>query len=586
MTGLRKAFVFLRPYRVHVTAAIVLLGTSSGLGMVSPWLVKLIIDRVILGGDRTLLPALTLGVVLVSAARGLTLFGRSYLQEYVGQHVVYDLRNAFYSRLQHVSFNFYDKAFTGDLMSRATGDLERLRVFLSQGSLEFINAVVTFSFVSVILARLDWRLTLVCLATSPFLALSVIKFDRRIRPAWAAIERQMGNLTSSLQEIITGMRVVKSFGREAFERERFGAENERFMETNLAASRVWSKYFPIMDLLTALSGVVLLWYGGREVILGRMSVGTLVAFNGYLFSLIWPVRHLGWFINLFEQARTASERVFEVLRHKLEIQDDPLAVDLEIQGAVRFQNVSFYYGETRKERRSALTGVNLDVEPGQRVALIGPTGSGKTSVINLLLRFYEPNGGLVTIDGVDVRKIRLECLRRQVAVVPQDTFLFSTSVRENIAFGRPEAALREIVEAAVAAQAHDFIEALPQGYDTVVGERGVGLSGGQRQRIAIARAVLMNPRILILDDSTSSVDIETERLIQEVITGRFSGRTFFIIAQRLSTIMDCDKIVIFEDGAVREAGTHEELEKSGGLYSRLYEKELAGGGGFHGAVQA
>lgn len=566
---------------------------TTGLGLAGPYIQRQIIDQAILGGQRERLAPLLAALILASLGRGLFLYLRGYFQERVGQQVAFDLRGALYDHLQHLTPAYYARTYTGEIMSRVTGDVERLRQFVTSGAVDLLNSVLTFLLVTVVLFRMNVPLTLLSLSVSPLLGWVVLRFDRTIRPAWRSIERQAGALSTTIQESLSGVRVVKAFAREPFEVERFRRESQEFAQTQIQASRIWAHSFPQIDFLSGLSWVLLIGVGGWQVSAGRLTVGELVAFNGYLWSLIWPVRNLGWLINLFEQSRTASDRIMEILDAPVDIQSPAHPVHLQIQGRVCFEDVSFSYdgpatavweagstgavlngGGQRGRRSGTLHHFSLTVEPGQRVAIVGPTGCGKSTVINLLLRLYDPSEGRITVDGVDLRQLDLTEYRRQIGVVAQETFLFSTSVRENIAFGRPNATEEEVRQAARAAQADAFIEALPHGYETVVGERGVGLSGGERQRVALARAILVNPRILILDDPTSSVDAETEEAIQEVLKRFQEGRTTFIVAQRVTTIMDADWIVVLDQGRIVQQGRHPELMAQPGVYRQLFAGQL------------
>ncbi|HHY97415.1 MAG TPA: ABC transporter ATP-binding protein [Firmicutes bacterium] len=541
---------------------------SIGVGMIGPWLTKQLIDRIIVQGNHSLLIPLVFSLLGVTILRGVFNYLTWYGREKIGQLVVFDLREELYRHLHRLSFSYYDKARTGQLMSRLTGDVDQTRVLLSTGFTDLANSVVTFCWVFVMLLCLDWRLTLVSLAATPFLLWEVMKVHKRLFPAWLAFHQRMAALTTVLQENITGVRAVKAFARENYEIEKFEHENRSVMEQQLGLSRIWRTSFPFMDFLSGLSWTLLIWYGGREVILGRITLGTLVAFNGYLWSLIWPIRHLGWLVNVLGQAQTAAKRIFEILDSPPAVESRKDAIVLrDMKGHVRFENVSFSYGDGPP----ILKNINLEVKPGETVAILGETGSGKTSLISLIPRFYDVTAGRVTVDGHDVRDLDLKSLRRNIGIALQETFLFSASIRDNIAYGKPDASDEEIIRASKIAQAHDFIMQLPEGYDTVVGERGVGLSGGQKQRVAIARAILTDPAILLLDDSTSSVDMETERHIEEALKEVMKGRTTFVIAHRFSTIMNADHIIVLKDGEIVEEGTHEELLRANGVYAEIYQ---------------
>lgn len=592
MSQLRRLLGYVRPYWSWLLAGLGSMLITLGLNFVIPRIIRTVIDQVVLARDPRLLQYLALSVIGVAVLRGLFVFLERYSMEYMAQRVIYDLRNALYTHLQALPFSFYDHAQTGQLMSRATGDVETLRRALGFGLVQLLSNVLTLLGALALMLWMDWRLTLVAMATVPFLAMTVARFATKVRPAYTEIQQQLAELTSCLQENVTGVRVVRAFAQEGYEREKFARQNRTYLEKTLAAVRLWAYYFPLINFLTGIGTAAIIWYGGLSVVAGRLTVGGLVAFNAYLMLLVNPMRMLGWVVNLAQRAIASSQRVFEILDTRSEIEERPGAIELPpVEGAVSFEGVSFAYGASMEAAagatahpagavrgaapvQTALRGFDLRVPPGRTVALLGATGSGKSTVINLIPRFYDPSEGRLTIDGHDIRDVTLKSLRRQIGIVLQETFLFSASIKENIAYGRSGATHEQIVAAAKAARIHDFIVSLPDGYATLVGERGVGLSGGQKQRVAIARALLMDPRILILDDSTSSVDTETEHLIQEALSELMRGRTTFVIAQRLSTVKRADLIVVLGDGAIADMGRHEDLLDRCELYSQIYELQL------------
>ncbi len=562
---------FLVPYWYQVLGAVVLVFTVTGLGIVNPLITEQIIDVFIPNGQMNMLMLFCFLVVGLAILKGVLTFGQRYIMEYTAQRVIYDIRNRLYQHLQELSFSFYDQAQTGELMSRLTADVETLRHFLGMGLINLTTHALTIVVILTILIRKDWKLTLVSLAAMPFLIWAVTQFATKVRPTFRQVQEQMAKLTSVLQENVTGVRVVRAFAREEHEIEKFDGQNRTYYDKNLKSVRLQAYYGPLMNFVSGVMGTLVLWFGGYEVINGHLSVGSWMAFNTLLIQLIMPVRMFGWLVSLFQRAAASGQRIFEVLDTKSEVADLPDATDLPpVKGHVRFENVHFSYDK----RTPVLEGINLDAEPGQTIAILGATGSGKSSVINLIPRFYDPTKGRVLIDGHDIRQVTMDSLRRQIGIVLQETFLFSSSIKDNIAYGKPNATMEEIIEAAKAAHIHDFIVSLPQGYETVIGERGVGLSGGQKQRVAIARALLMEARILILDESTSSVDTETEYAIQQAFAKLMERCTTFVIAQRLSTVRNANKIVVLDKGHIGEEGTHEELLQLDGIYSKIYEMQL------------
>ncbi len=543
--------------------------------LIVPRLIQRGIDQGILGRDTGVLLNVAGFILAMALIGGIIRFAERYSMEFMCQRVIYDLRNDLFNHLQTLSFSYYDEAHTGQLMSRVTGDVETLRRFLARGLIGLAENFVMLVTVVVILVRYHAGLAVASLAMLPFLTYAVVQFGRKVRPAYWAIQAQVASMTAVLQENITGVRVVRAFAREDSEEAKFDVENREYHRRQIAAVRLQAYYMQFMVFMSNLGVAVVLMYGGRLVIEGVLTIGVIVAFTSYLGQLMMPLRMLGMVVSLAQRAIASGQRVFEILDTRPEIRDEPGAVELEnVVGNVELRNVSFGYGNGLVPEALVLKDINLEVVAGSTVALLGATGSGKSSITNLVPRFYDPTQGQVLIDGRDIRSVTLQSLRRQIGIVLQETFLFSASLKENIAYGRSSATQAEIEEAAKAAHIHDFIVSLPQGYGTLIGERGVGLSGGQKQRLAIARALLMNPKILILDDSTSSVDTETEFLIQQALGNLMRGRTTIVIAQRLSTIKNADEIVVLDQGRIIQRGKHEELLAEGGIYGEIYDLQL------------
>lgn len=573
MRIIRRLFGYVLRYWHLLLGALSIVAVVTFLGTVTPQITRWMIDTGIGKHRLDLLARWGLLMLGLSALRAVLMFVQRYSMEYMSQRVIYDLRNELYSHLQQLSFGYFDRAQTGQLMSRLTADVETLNRFLGFGIIQITSNALLFSIILVNMLLMDWRLTIVSLLFLPLLVQAVMFFARRVRPMFWDIQQRLAEMTATLQENITGIRVVKAFAREDDEIEKFGRDNWRYLDTNIKAVRLQALVMPYMNFLSNLATAIVLFYGGREVILNRVTIGTFVAFNSYLVQLIQPVRMLGMLTNLWTRAVAAGQRIFEILDTQSEVREKPDAVKLpRLSGHVVFDHVDFSYDK----RNLVLKDINLDVRPGEVIAILGGTGSGKSSLVNLIPRFYDVTGGRLLIDGHDVRDVQLESLRRQIAVVSQETFLFAMSIKDNIAYGRSDATMEQIIAAAKTAQIHDFIASLPQGYDTIVGERGVGLSGGQKQRIAIARAILIDAPILILDESTSSVDAETEYRMQRAFDAVMKGRTSFVIAQRLSTVRNADRIIVLDRGRIVEEGTHETLLARGGIYAQIYDLQFRG----------
>jgi ABC-type multidrug transport system fused ATPase/permease subunit len=544
---------------------------QTGLSLLPPLFQREIVDEVIGTREMRRLGTLVATMIGVYALLGLTEFGDQYLRHVVGERFLFDLRVRIYDYLQRLSLSFFERTSTGELMSRVTNDVNELERFITHGVILITVDALRVVGVSVVLIVLDWRLALVALLPVPIIGFGLRRFNQYVRPIYRLVRDRLGNINSRLQDDLTGMRVIQAFGQEDAELERFRGVSERYYRQRVKAIRAWTTFFPVIYFVSAVGGVLVLGVGAGMIINGHLSLGTLVAFLSYIVSFYDPLRRLTDVDNTFLQAIAAAERIFELLDEMPDIQDAPNAIVLDrIDGEVIFDDVHFQYGDDDE----VLHDIQFQVAPGQAVALVGPSGAGKTSIANLLCRFYDPTHGRILVDGYDLRRVQIRSLRRQVATVLQDTFLFNVTVRENLLYGKPDASEEEIVGAAKAAYAHQFIQDLPAGYDTQIGERGVRLSGGQRQRLALARAILADPRILILDEATSSVDAEAEFLIQQALDRVMEGRTSLVIAHRLSTIRNADKIIALHDGRIREVGSHHELLARGGLYSQLYQRQL------------
>ncbi len=542
-----------------------------------PLLIRAAVDNVItplaegkldIESGKSMLLILTLEIVGFTVIVGLFSFIQRYTNTRFSEKVVYDIRNDVFVSLQSQSFAFYDKTHTGQLLSRVTTDMDRIRRFLGFALTFLMSSIVLLVATLCAMFPINAMLTLVLLPILPCIFATFYLFGKKIRPIFIEMREQYGSLTSVLHEAIAGIRVVRAFAQEGFEREKFASKNDRYFETALASARIRAFYIPLVGFLVGVGTVIIFWYGGYEVAMGTLTIGALVAFNAYLAMLVMPLRFFGMFVSGYHLTMAAGDRIFRVIDAETEIREKPEAVTLpKLEGHVKFEDVSFSY----EQHRPVLKNITLEGKCGETVALLGATGSGKSTIIRLIPRFYDVSSGKITVDGYDVRDVKLKSLREQIGIVAQETFLFDMTIKENIAYGKQEAKMDEIVAAARAASAHEFISALPRGYESRVGERGVTLSAGQRQRIAIARALLMNPRILILDDSTSSVDVETEYEIQQALQDLLENRTAFVITQRISTIRNADKIVVLDKGEIVEEGTHDALMAKQGFYYEIYQ---------------
>ena len=576
MKPLFRMLRYLRRYWQTTLAAYVSLVLSSATMLVTPRLLQILIDQGIAAKDMPRIVRLAVMMVGVALVGALFRFLQGYLSEKASQGVAYDLRNELFAKIQRLSFGYHDKAQTGQLMTRATNDVDLVRQFTGMGFLQLLNAIVMMVGSVAFLVSMNWQLSLIVLLIVP-LALGVFGFfASRARPMFTKVQRELSALNTVLQENLAGVRVVKAFARELYEATRFGDTNVALRDAHVSVGKMMAFVMPLIFAIANLGTLAVVWLGGLQVISGTLTIGELVAFNSYLLMLMMPVGILGMILAMISRAGASAERVLEILATQVEVKDKSDATLLTaIQGQVAFDNVSFRYFSSGE---NVLSDVSFVAQPGQTIALLGATGSGKSTIINLIPRFYDVTQGQITVDGRDVRDATLESLRSQIGIVLQETTLFSGTIRDNIAFGRPDASIEEVIAVAKAAEAHDFIAEFPDGYNTWVGERGVTLSGGQKQRVAIARALLMNPHVLILDDSTSSVDMATEERIQAALQELMKGRTSFVIAQRISTVLNADQILVLEKGRVAAQGTHEELMHTSPIYADIYHSQLHGDG--------
>ena len=561
----------LRAYKLQVTLLLLSLLGVTATSLVNPAVIRTVIDDGLLDRSAVQLAQAALVIVGVGFARALFGFVRRYLGEWLVNRIGYDLRAQLYDKIQRLPFGFHDEAQTGQLMSRCTEDVSALSRFAGEGAVDLLNICLLLAGVLVLLVRTSPALTLLSLLPLLLLTAVAMALAFKVEGLFLRVDQALGGLSSAVQEYATGVQVVRAFAREPEEAQRFAIANRELYDARVRIVRMWGLFLPTMNLLVIVANCVVLWYGGGMVLGQQLTLGQLVAFNAYLLLLTSPVQELGFAISSGGEAVAGGRRIYEVLdRAEIAVPPAPAKKLPAVHGLVEFDNVSLAYRGAHR----ALHNISFTAQPNQIIALVGPTGSGKSSFVNLLPRFYDPDTGSVRIDGHDTRSVDLKSLRQQIGVVLQTSLLFSASIGQNIAFGQPHATAEDIIAAATAARAHDFICSFPAGYDTWVGERGVTLSGGQRQRVAIARALLLNPRILILDDATSSVDTRTEHLIQQALDTLMQGRTTFVIAQRLSTVKRAHQILVLDGGRIAQRGTHAQLVQVPGMYQDLYNLQL------------
>jgi len=571
---------YMAPHAPRLAGVIVAILAATVIELSPPWFIRYAVDQMILNGRSGQLLWLALGLMGVSLVQGLIDFVRLYASAAIGHRIVFDLRNAVFGHLSELSFSFYDQARTGDLMSRVTADIDALSEFFGRAATIVLSNLITLVGVLVVLLVWDWRLAALYIIFLPFMVQAMLIYARRVQPAMRMARQKLASLTNVLQESLAGVLVVKLFGREAFEEQRADRQSAALREANTETARISAKWMPYVQVMMGVGTGLVIWLGGLGVIEGAISLGTLIGFVTYVGMLLRPIRQTGMMLSTVMRSVAAAERVFEVLDIEPEIHDVPGAYPLPpVEGHVRLEGVCFSYGG----QNEVLRDIDLEAEPGQMVALVGPSGAGKTTLVHLLPRFYEPQEGRITIDGHDIRHVTLQSLRDAIGIALQSVFLFDASIEDNIAYGNPHARRSQIEWAAHIVQIHDFIASLPLGYETPMGERGVRLSGGQKQRIALARVLLRDPRILIMDEPTSSVDADTERRMHAALEWVRQGRTTFVIAHRLWTVQHADQILVLRDGRIveRAIGTagqsaHEALLANNGHYRELFDLQLVG----------
>ncbi len=578
---LKRLWGYLLPYSkplfITLTAALL----TSLIELSPPWVIRLTIDHFILGNENHMVWWAAFGLIIIALFQGGIDFLRLYLTAYTGQKIVFNLRNDLFEHINKLSFSFFDEARTGDLMSRITTDIDILNNFFGRAAVIVITNIMTLIGILIVLSLWSWQLALIYVGLIPFILLGMWAYARKVRPAWKRVQQHLARLTESIQETLTGIQVIKVFGRENYENERFKTKNSAVKSANLDTSQISALWMPFANIIIGVGTGMVIWIGGRNIITGLMSLGILVGFTTYMQMLLRPIRQTGMMINLVMQSIAAAERVFDILDIQSDVHDTPDAYALPpIDGKVEFENVYFAYQKPDVELQ-ALHNISFCAQPGEIIALVGPSGAGKTTLAHLLCRFYDAQEGKILIDGHPITNVTLESLRNAIGIAFQSVFLFDASIGENIAYGNPNAKQSEISAAAKVAQIHKFIEKLPMGYQTPVGERGVRLSGGQKQRIALARVLLKNPKLLILDEPTSSLDVETERQMRQALKSILPGRTTFIIAHRLWTVQQADQILVIDKGQIveqahtsTEQSAHRALIEKGGLYATLYNSQI------------
>ncbi|MBO6293551.1 MAG: lipid A export permease/ATP-binding protein MsbA [Selenomonas sp.] len=572
MKNYKRLLQYMRPYTRRFILAVFCIVMAAGANLYLPWIIKDMVDKVLTEKDMFMLNVISVGIVITFLVRGIFYYGQSYLVSYIGERVIIDVREVMFRKFQRLPMAYFDRHQTGETMSYITNDVSAIQSALVAQLIEMVTEGSILIGSLVMMVYLDWKLSLLTLVVIPLVGQAMKIFGRKLKRNGTVIQERMADITSLLQESVSSVRVVKTFVREDYEIERFKKQNILNFRAAMKNVQLTSLLTPTVEFLAAVSVTFIVWFGGYEVLNGELTAGALIAFLTYAVNLANPVKRLSRVYGNMQKAMAAVDRVFEVIDLPEPLADKPEAKPLpEIQGHVVVDHVSFGY----KKDNLALDDVTLEAKPGQMIAFVGPSGAGKSTIANLLPRFYEIDSGSISIDGHDIRDVTLKSLREQIGIVPQETMLFSTTVRENIRYGRLDATDEEVEEAARAANADGFIRELPQGYDTPIGERGLNLSGGQRQRMAIARAILKNPRILILDEATSALDTESEKVVQAALDQLMVGRTSFVIAHRLSTIFNADQIYVIDGGRIKEHGTHEELLKQDGLYSYLYNIQFS-----------
>jgi len=573
MHPLTRTLTYIRPYKRLAAVVLAFAAMTTLIDLVPPWLLRSVIDDAIDGARADLFPWLVGGLLLAYAGRGLCNMGRIRLNNVLEQRVVYDMRDHIYRRLQVLSLDYFEDRATGEIMSRVNNDVNNMERVFIDGIEQLIVASLTLVGVATMMFVLDWRLALMALMPIPFLVLGGVLYTGRVHRLYTVIRQKLAAMNAQLQDNISGIREILAFGRQGYERARFGRTSAEYSEANLKVMRIWSLYSPGMLFTGSVGMVLIVGYGGSRVMAGEMTLGTLVAFITYLALFYTPINQIHGINHMLQHALASCRRVFEVIDATPAVQDLEGAIDLPepAVGQVIFDDVDFHYGADIP----VLNGMRFQVAPGEHVALAGASGAGKSTCMKLLMRFYDPTGGRITLDGTDIRGLTLRSLRSQIGLVSQEPFLFNGTIRQNIMYGRLEADPQEMEAAARAAQIHDHVTTLPDGYDTRIGERGIKLSGGERTRIAIARCLLKDPPVVILDEATAAVDTATERLIQEALAELIRGRTTFIIAHRLSTLRTVDRVLVMQEGRVAEEGTHEELAARKGIYANLFETQIA-----------